>query len=73
MIPAHRYTVVPRIPDRLKELVRIAMNLAWTWDHEAIDLFRRLDPKQLLWERCYASPIKMLGLVSQEAPGRADD
>jgi starch phosphorylase len=42
------------------------MNLAWTWDHEAIDLFRRLDPKQLLWERCYASPIKMLGLVSQE-------
>ncbi|MGD0264720.1 MAG: alpha-glucan family phosphorylase [Candidatus Methylomirabilota bacterium] len=66
MIPAHRYTVVPRIPDRLKELVRIAMNLAWTWDHEAIDLFRRLDPKQLLWERCYASPIKMLGLVSQE-------
>jgi len=66
VIPAHRYTVVPRIPDRLKELVRIAMNLAWTWDHEAIDLFRRLDPKQLLWERCYASPIKMLGLVSQE-------
>lgn len=66
MIPAHRYTVVPRIPDRLKELVRIAMNLAWAWDPEAIDLFRRLDPKQLLWERCYANPIKMLGLVSQE-------
>lgn len=66
MIPAHRYTVVPQIPDRLKELVRIAMNLAWTWDGEAIDLFRRLDPKQLLWERCYANPIKMLGLVSQE-------
>ncbi len=66
MIPAHRFTVVPRIPDRLKELVPIAMNLAWTWDSEAIDLFRRLDPKQLLWERCYANPIKMLGLVSQE-------
>jgi starch phosphorylase len=42
------------------------MNLAWAWDPEAIDLFRRLDPKQLLWERCYANPIKMLGLVSQE-------
>jgi starch phosphorylase len=66
VIPAHRYTVVPRIPDRLKELVHLATNLAWTWDPEAIDLFRRLDPKQLLWERCYANPIKMLGLVSQE-------
>ncbi len=66
MIPAHRFTVVPRIPDRLSDLLRIAMNLWWTWDPEAIDLFRRLDPKQLLWERCYANPIRMLGLVSQE-------
>ena len=66
MIAAHRYTVVPRIPDRLKELLRVAMNLSWTWDGEAIDLFRRLDPKLLLWERCYANPIRMLGLISQE-------
>ena len=69
VIPAHTYTVIPRIPDRLKDLVRIAMNLGWTWDPEAIDLFRRLDPNQLLWERCYANPIKMLGLVSQERLG----
>jgi starch phosphorylase len=66
VIPAHRYTVVPRIPDRLKDLLRIAMNLWWTWDPEAIDLFRRLDPKQLLWERCYGNPVRMLGLLSQE-------
>ena len=66
VIPAHTYTVIPRIPDRLKDLVRLAMNLGWTWDPEAIDLFRRLDANRLLWERCYANPIKMLGLVSQE-------
>jgi starch phosphorylase len=66
VIPAHAYTVIPRIPDRLKALVRLAMNLWWTWDSEAIDLFRRLDPKRLLWERSYANPIRMLGLVSQD-------
>jgi starch phosphorylase len=64
MIPAHKFTVIPRIPDRLKDLLRIAMNLWWTWDPEAIDLFRRLD--RVLWERCYGRPIRMLGLVSQE-------
>jgi starch phosphorylase len=66
-VPApHLYTVVPRIPDRLKELTRIAKNFWWTVDPEAIDLFRRLEPRQLLWERCYANPIRMLGLISQE-------
>ncbi len=64
MILAHKYTVTPRIPDRLKDLLRIAMNLWWTWDPEALDLLRRLD--RILWERCYARPIRMLGLVSQE-------
>ena len=66
MIPAHKYTVTPQIPGRLKDLQRIAMNLWWTWDPEAIDLFRRLEPNRLLWERCYGNPIRMLGLVSQE-------
>ena len=64
MIAPHKFTIVPRIPDRLKELLRIAMNLWWTWDPETIELFRRLD--RILWERCYASPFRMLGLVPQE-------
>jgi starch phosphorylase len=62
----HTYTVIPRIPDRLKDLVRVAKNFWWSWDPEAIDLFRRLEPRQMLWERCYANPIRMLGLISQE-------
>ncbi len=64
MIPAHKFTVIPRIPERLTDLARIGMNLWWTWDPEAVDLFRRLD--RILWERCYARPTRMLGLISQE-------
>ena len=64
MIPAHPFTVVPRIPERLQPLFGIANNLWWCWDPEAIDLFRHLD--RILWERCYANPIRMLELVSQE-------
>ena len=64
MIPVHGFTVIPRIPDQLQGLFRIAMNLWWCWDPEAIDVFRHLD--RMLWERCYANPIRMLGLVSQE-------
>ncbi len=56
VIRPHTYTVAPRVPDRLKELQRIAMNFWWTWDGEAIDLFRRLEPKAFLWERCYGNP-----------------
>ena len=64
MIPAHPFTVIPRIPERLQPLFRIANNLWWCWDPEAIDLFRHLD--RILWERGYANPIRMLELVSQE-------
>ena len=69
MIPVHGFTVVPRIPDQLQGLFRIAMNLWWCWDPEAIDVFRHLD--RMLWERCYANPIRMLGLVVSGATGRA--
>ncbi len=58
------FVVVPSLPDRLKPLRDIAHNLYWCWDHEAVDLFRRLDTQ--LWESCNHNPIKMLGELSQE-------
>jgi starch phosphorylase len=64
VIPAHPFIVTPRVPDQLQALFRVAMNYWWSWDPEAIDLFRHLD--RILWERCYANPIRMLGLVSQD-------
>jgi len=66
VIHPHPFTVSPRIPARLADLQRIAKNFWWAWDPEAIDLFRRLEPEHLLWERCYANPIRMLGVISQE-------
>ena len=44
----HRFTVIPSLPDELAALHRIAYNLWWTWEPEAIELFKRLDPE--LWK-----------------------
>jgi len=63
MQPIHTFTIVPTLPERLQCLSEIAYNLFWAWDHETIDLFRRLDRD--LWESTYHSPIRMLGSISQ--------
>jgi starch phosphorylase len=47
--------------ERLREL---AHNLWWTWNHEAIELFRRLDRD--LWETSGHNPVLMLGTIRQE-------
>ena len=64
MKPLREFTVVPRLPEKLESLREIAQNLWWSWDHEAISLFRRLDSE--LWETAYHNPIYMLGLLAQE-------
>jgi len=51
----------------------IAYNLRWAWDHEAIELFRRLDGD--LWETSGHNPVLMLGAIEQnklEAAARDD-
>ncbi len=42
MKPISLFKVRPNLPDVLKPLLPIAYNLRWSWDHAAIDLFRRL-------------------------------
>lgn len=59
-----RFNVVPSLPEKLEPLREIVFNLFWTWNHDAIDLFRRLDGK--LWEETYHNPVLMLGKISQE-------
>jgi starch phosphorylase len=59
-----KFTVVPALPPRLEPLRRIAFNLWWSWDADAIALFRRLDRE--LWSRCGQNPVHMLGLIAQE-------
>ena len=58
------FVVVPSLPDNLQRLKDIAYNMCWCWDHEAVDLFRRLDRD--LWEKTEHNAVKMLGQLSQE-------
>ena len=61
--PVARVTVAPKLPPQLSRLHELTYNLRWAWDHEAISLFRRLDPE--LWEETGHNPEWMLGRLSQ--------
>ncbi len=63
MATVSKFTVVPRLPERLQALSDIAHNLWWCWNHDAIDLFHRLDRD--LWTEVNQSPCAMLGRLSQ--------
>ena len=62
--PVTTVTVIPNLPQSLERLRELAYNLRWSWDHETIALFRRLDRD--LWEASGHNPIWMLGRVSQQ-------
>jgi glycogen phosphorylase len=64
MRPIHTFNVLPSVPDRLAPLLKIAHNLRWAWDHDTIELFRRIDDD--LWKSTNHNPIRMLGSVDQE-------
>ncbi len=58
------FNVVPSLPKNLEPLREIAYNLYWTWNHEAVELFRRIDRK--LWEEAQHNPVIMLGKTDQK-------
>lgn len=58
------YTVVPQIPERLKPLEEMAKNLWFSWNIEAIDLFRSVD--QHLWEETQHNPLAILGYLDKQ-------
>jgi glycogen phosphorylase len=62
--PIFTYTVVPSLPAELDRLRDLAFNLLWSWDHDLLTLFIRLDPE--LWEKTQHNPVRMLGMVPQE-------
>jgi starch phosphorylase len=59
-----RFNVIPTLPEKLEPLREIVYNLLWSWEHDAIELFRRLDRK--LWEETHHNPVLMLGKISQD-------
>ncbi len=69
----HRFTVIPSLPEELAGLQRIAYNLWWTWERQAIELFKRMDPE--LWRETRHNPVQMLGILQQTSLDglKADD
>ncbi|MBI3477301.1 MAG: alpha-glucan family phosphorylase [Acidobacteria bacterium] len=63
MKPLATFKVRPNLPEPLQGLSTLAHNLRWSWDHAAIDLFRRLDDQ--LWESSGHNPVLLLGAVEQ--------
>lgn len=59
-----KISVTAVIPEKLKMLEEIANNLWWSWNSDAIDLYREID--LVLWEKLNKNPIRFLQEVSQE-------
>jgi glycogen phosphorylase len=71
--PVRTFEVIPALPTAIEGLRAAAYNLHWAWDHESIELFRRLDHD--LWESTGHNPVLMLGTIEQkklEAAARDD-
>lgn len=62
--PICSFTVTPTLPTPLEPLRHIAYNLRWAWSHDAVALFRRLDPD--LWTQSGHNPVQMLATIDQE-------
>ncbi|MDR2552104.1 MAG: alpha-glucan family phosphorylase [Treponema sp.] len=58
------YTVKPKLPNSLKPLEEIARNLWLSWNYDAVQLYIRLDYDS--WMMSQQSPVRTLGMVSQE-------
>lgn len=63
MPSVRRFTVLPALPESLKDLEVIARNMFWSWNPEFVELFKRVDSN--LWLACRHNPVKMLGNISQ--------
>jgi starch phosphorylase len=63
MKPVKTFVVTPSLLQSLARLQDLAYNFRWSWNHETIDLFRRLDSD--LWEKTGHNPVRMLGSVQQ--------
>ncbi|WP_067461451.1 alpha-glucan family phosphorylase [Actinomadura macra] len=59
-----RFTVRTVLPEPLRQLEELVLNLRWSWHHETLDLFRAVDPA--LWKAVRHDPVRLLGEVSPE-------
>jgi len=69
MYTVREYTVLPTLPEPLTPLRELAKNLWWSWNPEAQELFRRLDPN--LWQQSDRNPVRLLNTIDQDCLSRA--
>ncbi|MBW1828145.1 MAG: alpha-glucan family phosphorylase, partial [Deltaproteobacteria bacterium] len=58
------FQVLPHLPEPLAFLEVLSRNIWWSWQHEAIGLFRRIDPR--LWKESGRNPIAFLTNIPQK-------
>lgn len=58
------FTVLPSLPNKLEPLREVVYNLHWAWNHDALELFRRMDKD--LWESSHHNPVSLVGQISQK-------
>ncbi|WP_193312986.1 alpha-glucan family phosphorylase [Georgenia subflava] len=59
-----RFTVRTVLPEALKPLDTLALNLRWSWHTPTRDLFASLDPE--LWKKVHGDPVALLGSLSRK-------
>jgi starch phosphorylase len=64
MPSVHAFTVLPAVPEELKDLDFIARNMYWCWNLEFVSIFKRIDSR--LWRAWAHNPVRLLGGVPQE-------
>ena len=64
MKPLGRINVSTIIPERLSRLSDISCNFWWTWNYEAVEMFKSIDP--WLWEKLGANPIAFLRKIGSK-------
>src|SRR5262245_59596474 len=62
--PIRTFTVLPHLPDKLRHLRDLACNLWWSWNPDAVSLFRRIDLD--LYDSVENSPIRLLSATPQD-------
>ncbi len=55
--------ITPEIPSNIKRIKELAYNLWWTWNSDALNIFKSIDED--LWEKMYHNPVKFLLYVTQ--------
>lgn len=59
-----KINVITVLPEKFKRLNDIAYNLWWSWNPDAIDLYREIDLE--LWEKVGKNPVRFLQEVSKK-------